>query len=72
MPRERAGVRCPACGVAPVVGQQWVCSPDGCGASFDTFETGARCPACAAVFSWTDCPTCGRRSAHAAWYRTAG
>ena len=69
---ERPSVRCPACHVSPLVGQMWVCGPDGCGAFFDTFETRARCPECGAVFSWTDCPSCGRRTAHAAWYGAAG
>ena len=65
----RPNVACPACGVSPYVGQQWSCSPDGCEGSFDTFETGARCPHCDAQFAWTDCPACGQRTAHRAWYR---
>jgi hypothetical protein len=50
---------------------QWICAPDGCGGSFDTFATRARCPHCDAHFAWTMCPACGKASAHAAWYGRA-
>jgi hypothetical protein len=66
---ERTNVACPACGVAPRVGQMWACQPDGCGALFDTFATRARCPGCDAQFPWTECLACGGRFAHVAWYR---
>ena len=66
---RRSGVACPACGVSPLVGTPWTCSPDGCGGQFDTFETHGRCPHCDAQFRWTQCPSCGRASAHNAWYR---
>lgn len=65
----RAGIACPACAYTPPVGMQWSCSPDGCGGTFDTFKTRAKCPHCDAQFPWTQCPSCGRASAHAAWYR---
>ena len=75
MPRShgapsRAGIACPHCGWQPSVGAQWVCAPDGCGTSWDTFETRARCPGCGARFPWTDCHACGRRSPHEDWYRS--
>lgn len=72
VPERRNGIACPACGFSPFVGTQWVCSPDGCGGAFDTFDTRARCPHCDAQFSWTACPACGKVSAHQAWYRRAG
>jgi len=50
---------------------QWLCAPDGCGGTFDTFATHARCPHCNAQFAWTACPGCGKSSAHRAWYRRA-
>ena len=65
---QRPDVACPRCGYVPVTGESWRCSPDGCGALFDTFETHAKCPRCDATFSWTACPACGKISAHRAWY----
>jgi hypothetical protein len=65
---RRPNVACPGCGFTPFFGQQWVCAPDGCGGSFDTFETQARCPHCEAQFAWTECPVCARASAHRSWY----
>ena len=49
----RQDIACPGCGFAPFVGMQWSCSPDGCGGTFDTFATRARCPHCDAQFAWT-------------------
>lgn len=66
---SRDGIACPACAYVPYAGMQWHCSPDGCGGWFDTFETHARCPHCDAQFAWTMCPSCGKASAHRAWYR---
>lgn len=65
---RRPNIACPVCGYSPFVGMQWVCSPDGCGGTFDTFETHARCPHCEAQFAWTMCPGCGKTSPHRAWY----
>ena len=65
---HRQGISCPRCGFSPYVGMQWICAPDGCGGSFDTFETAARCPHCDAQFAWTACPSCHQVSAHRAWY----
>ena len=65
---QRSNVACPGCGFVPVVGQQWICAPDGCGGSFDTFDTKGKCPYCEAQFAWTECPVCTRASAHRAWY----
>ena len=70
--RERTGIRpdiaCPHCAWHPATGDLWVCAPDGCGASWDTFATAARCPECHAQFAWTACLMCGRVSPHKAWY----
>jgi hypothetical protein len=49
----RQDIACPGCGFAPFVGMQWSCSPDGCGGTFDTSATRARCPHCDAQFAWT-------------------
>jgi hypothetical protein len=71
MPSRRENIACPACGISPWVGMGWICAPDGCGHSFDTFETAGRCPQCEAQFPVTWCPFCGKGSPHRAWYREA-
>jgi Zn-dependent protease len=64
LPR-RAGFACPSCLSAPPLGALWSCGR--CRAPFDTFETGARCPACGAVFAETRCADCGRLSPLGEW-----
>jgi Zn-dependent protease len=64
LPR-RPGFSCPSCRSAPPLGPLWTCGR--CGTPFDTFETGARCPACGAVFGETRCADCGRASPIGAW-----
>jgi len=66
LPR-RAGVSCPSCRTSPPVGAFWGCGQ--CGTPFDTFETGATCPACGATFEETRCVDCGRPSPLAEWLR---
>jgi len=48
---------CPSCNAAPPAGAYWICRQ--CRKSFDTFQTEAVCPYCAARFSVTACPECG-------------
>ena len=67
--RTRPDVACPGCGYMPSAYDQWICAPDGCGHSWNTFDTGARCPECDAQFAWTTCPGCTRTYPHRAWYR---
>jgi Zn-dependent protease len=55
LPR-RLGFACPGCKTAPPVGGFWRCG--GCGQAFDTFQTQAVCPHCAAQFSVTKCLDC--------------
>ena len=62
---RRPGFACPSCRSEPPLGPLWVCGR--CHAPFDTFETGARCPACGAVFDETRCADCGRLSPMAEW-----
>jgi Zn-dependent protease len=66
LPR-RAGCSCPSCGTAPPVGAFWACG--GCGTRFDTFGTGATCPACGATFAATRCVDCGRSAPLAEWLK---
>jgi Zn-dependent protease len=51
------GFACPSCKAAPPVGAFWMCGK--CGKAFDTFQTKAVCPQCAAQFSVTKCMDCG-------------
>jgi len=64
LPR-RAGLSCPSCRTSPPVGAFWGCGR--CGTRFDTFESGATCPACGMAFAATRCLDCGRSSPPAEW-----
>src|SRR5713226_6247356 len=56
LPR-RDGFACPRCKTAPPVGDFWKCGQ--CRQPFDTFQTRAVCPHCAAQFAVTKCLDCG-------------
>jgi Zn-dependent protease len=56
LPR-RDGFACPRCHSAPPLGQFWKCRQ--CGRSFDTFQSGAACPACGTRYDVTTCLDCG-------------
>jgi hypothetical protein len=62
---RRDGFTCPSCKVAPPVGDYWIC--DQCRKLFDTFQTHAACPYCAAQFAVTACLDCGRRRPMSEW-----
>jgi Zn-dependent protease len=64
LPR-RAGVRCPACGVAPPIGPFWVCST--CHARFDAFDYPVACPGCGKPHKWNTCLDCGAKVPFSAW-----
>jgi Zn-dependent protease len=64
LPR-REGFACPACKTAPPVGAFWKCSR--CGKPFDTFQTRALCPHCAAQFAVTRCLDCGAQYPMNTW-----
>ena len=57
LPR-RLEFSCPTCKASPPIGNYWKCPQ--CGTAFDTFETHAVCPNCAARYSLTYCVDCGR------------
>jgi Zn-dependent protease len=59
------GFACPSCHAAPPLGALWICSR--CRTKFDTFETGAACPHCAAQFEQTRCLDCGALNSIRAW-----
>jgi Zn-dependent protease len=56
LPR-REGFACPNCHTAPPLGDFWKCGQ--CGQLFDTFQTRAVCPHCAAQCATTRCLDCG-------------
>lgn len=64
LPRHE-GFACPSCKAAPLVGNFWKCSR--CQNPFDTFQTRAVCPHCAAQFAVTKCPECGRLHPRSEW-----
>jgi Zn-dependent protease len=64
LPR-REGFACPACKKAPLEGPFWVCNH--CQKRFDTFETRAVCPNCAAQFAATKCTDCGSLHPMSEW-----
>ena len=62
---RRMGLKCPNCKTAPPIGPFWGCA--GCQQSFDTFETGGRCPHCGAQYDVTTCLDCRRSSSQQEW-----
>jgi Zn-dependent protease len=64
LPR-REGLACPSCKASPLIGPHWICGQ--CRTPFDTFETQAVCPNCAARFSGTRCLDCGAMSPISNW-----
>lgn len=74
--RESVQIRCPLCAWQPHDSDRWSCVDvgdpehflDGCGASWNTFATGGRCPGCSHQWRWTSCLDCGRWSLHDDWY----
>jgi Zn-dependent protease len=59
------GFACPSCKAAPLVGAFWVCRQ--CREPFDTFQTRAVCPHCAAQFPVTKCVECGSLHPMSEW-----
>jgi Zn-dependent protease len=64
LPR-REGFTCPRCNTAPPLGDFWKCGR--CGQAFDTFQTRAVCPHCAAQFAGTKCLDCGELHPMSEW-----
>lgn len=69
-------IRCPLCKWRPRASSRWFCAdadaPEffygGCGAMWNTFETGGKCPRCNHQWRWTSCLRCGGWSRHDDWY----
>lgn len=62
---RREGFACPSCHAAPPLGEFWKCRQ--CGQAFDTFVTGASCPACGARFGVTTCLDCRQTRPISEW-----
>jgi len=69
-------IRCPLCRWQPTASSRWRClvsgTPeppfDACGAVWNTFSTGGRCPGCRHQWRWTTCLRCLEHSLHKDWY----
>jgi hypothetical protein len=69
-------IRCPLCEWQPRPSSRWACAdcpiPEaffgGCGAVWNTFDTGGVCPGCLHAWQWTLCLACGGWSLHDDWY----
>ncbi len=66
---RREGFACPSCRTAPPPGRYWKCRR--CGLQFDTFQTRAVCPKCAAQFATTRCMDCGGNHPIREWAESA-
>jgi Zn-dependent protease len=68
LPR-RPGFACPSCKTAPPIGPYWHCGL--CKQPFDTFQTEAICPNCAARHATTTCMDCGAKHPPDQWIKPA-
>ncbi|MCB1023665.1 MAG: hypothetical protein KDB79_04715 [Acidobacteria bacterium] len=70
-------IRCPKCAWQPSASSIWYCSDclepeyylEGCGTSWNTFDTHGKCPGCNHIWRWTSCLSCSRWSLHDDWYQ---
>ncbi|WP_299158365.1 DUF4272 domain-containing protein [uncultured Tenacibaculum sp.] len=59
--------QCPTCEWNPDGEKHWACS---CGHKWNTFKTKGKCPKCKTQWKDTNCPGCGKSTAHIDWYKT--
>jgi hypothetical protein len=63
-------IHCPKCNWEPFESSQWMCD---CGCTWNTFDTGGRCPRCKKVWQDTQCigfeGGCDKWSPHLDWYK---
>ncbi len=70
-------IRCPLCEWQPKSSTRWNCGDCGhpeyfynaCGAEWNTFATGGKCPGCRHQWKWTMCLHCLGWALHADWYK---
>lgn len=73
-------IRCPLCEWQPKSSTRWDCADcghpeyfyNGCGAVWNTFVTGGKCPGCQHQWKWTMCLHCFDWALHADWYKKNG
>jgi len=65
---RRLGFACPSCRTSPPIGEYWICPK--CKNPFDTFQSQAVCPFCAAQFPVTACLDCAARHPMTEWSTT--
>ena len=58
-------IACPKCSWEPTAASRWTCR---CGHSWNTFDTGGRCPTCNKTWKKTQCLACAGWSLHVDWY----
>jgi len=58
-------IYCPRCAWEPAPTSRWGCA---CGHSWNTFDTGGRCPRCQKQWHDTQCLSCAGWSPHLDWY----
>ncbi len=59
-------IACPKCDWEPQPDSRWACT---CHHTWNTFDTGGRCPACSHQWQETCCLSCHEWSPHLDWYR---
>jgi hypothetical protein len=73
---EYSRIRCPLCKWQPQASSRWYCAStgfpefylNGCGTTWNTFDTRGKCPGCGHQWRWTTCLSCHRASLHEDWY----
>jgi hypothetical protein len=63
-----AGIRCPKCAWQPLSSSRWWCNREGCGCTWNTFDTRGKCPKCSYQWRDTACLECSQWSKHEDWY----
>lgn len=62
---RRRRIRCPLCKYEPKKSDRWSCE---CLHSWNTFDTGGKCPSCGKQWLHTACLRCHQWSRHVDWY----
>ena len=73
---EFSRIRCPLCEWEPKPSSRWTCWDcaypeyyfNGCGTSWNTFNTRGKCPGCGHQWEYTACLRCNGWSLHQDWY----
>src|SRR5262249_3525243 len=66
--KDFSRIRCPVCRWQPEKHSRWSCNPDGCGHTWNTFETHVLCPHSGKQRFHPSCLRCEAWSPHVDWY----